>query len=210
MSGWGSVVLVGFCVIMSSSLSSAAAPSRAGSPGSANHTAAGRTVMAWMGWGGRTDTQIDTIVHYFTSNRDAITTASPTAFTLGPNATLLERNLSKAGTYTRQQVFKRLRQGGVRVLPTIWNDASGMKYALLPMFLQLASSPDAFIAQAVAVAVAEDLDGWNVDFELGAQDWDAGDCRLVWPDPRWGTRVRVHVDWEPCLLYLHFSFFAKL
>ena len=147
-----------------------------------------RTVMAWMGWGDRTDAQLDTIVSYFIANRDAITTASPTTHSLGENATLIERNLSKTATATRAKVFSRLRAGGVRVVPTIWNDAGGMHTALLPKFLQLAAAPDGFIAEAVALAEAEDLDGWNVDFELGAADWDAGDCRLVWPDPHWGPR----------------------
>jgi hypothetical protein len=119
-----------------------------------------RTVMAWMGWGGRTDAQIDDIVRYFIANRDAITTASPTSHSLGDNATLIERNLSKSSTRTRQDIFKQLRAGGVRVLPTIWNDAGGMKTSLLPKFLQLAAAPDNFIDQAVALAVVEDLDGW--------------------------------------------------
>lgn len=149
-----------------------------------------RTVMAWMGWEGRTDAQLDEIVRYFISNTDAITTASPTSHALGDNGTLIERNLSSAATSTRAEVFKRLRAGGVRVMPTIWNDAGGMHTELLPKFLQLAAAPDAFIADAVTLAVAEDLDGWNVDFELGAEDWDAGDCRLVWPDPRWGPRCQ--------------------
>ena len=147
-----------------------------------------RTVMAWMGWEGRTDAQLEEIVSYFLNNTDAITTASPTSHTLGDNASLIERNLSSSATSTRAEVFKRLRAGGVRVVPTIWNDAGGMHTALLPKFLQLAAAPDAFIASAVSLAVAEDLDGWNVDFELGAVDWAAGDCRLVWPDPRWGPR----------------------
>ena len=147
-----------------------------------------KTVMAWMGWDGRTDAQLDEIVGYFINNTDAITTASPTSHSLGDNATLVERNLSKAATSTRAEVFKRLRAGGVRVVPTIWNDAGGMHTTVIPKFLELAAAPDAFIASAVALAVAEDLDGWNVDFELGAADWDAGDCRSVWPDPRWGPR----------------------
>ena len=147
-----------------------------------------RTVMAWMGWDGRTDAQLDVTVSFFINNTDAITTASPTSHSLGDNATLVERNLSKTATSTHTEVFKRLRAGGVRVLPTIWNDAGGMHTALLPKFMQLAAAPGPFIARAVALAVTEDLDGWNVDFELGAADWDAGDCRLVWPDPRWGPR----------------------
>ena len=147
-----------------------------------------RTVMAWMGWDGRTDAQLDEIVGYFVNHTDLITTASPTSHSLGVNGTLVERNLSSAATSTRAEVFKRLRAGGVRVVPTIFNDAGGMHTTLLPRFLQLAAAPDAFIASAVALAVAEDLDGWNVDMELGAGDWAAGDCRLVWPDPRWGPR----------------------
>jgi hypothetical protein len=142
-----------------------------------------RTVMAWMGWDDRTDAQLDTIVEYFINNRDAITTAAPTSHSLGDNGTLVERNLSTTATYTRSMIFKRLRAGGVQVLPTIWNDAGGMHTTVIPKFLQLAASPDAFISQAVALAVAEDLDGWNVDFELGAADWDAGDCRNVWYKP---------------------------
>ena len=148
----------------------------------------GRTVMAWMGWDGRTDAQLDEIVGYFINNTDVITTASPTSHSLGDNATLVERNLSKTATSTHAEVFKRLRAGGVRVVPTIWNDAGGMHTTVLPKLLQLAAMPDAFIARAVALSVANDLDGWNVDFELGAADWDAGDCRLSWPDPRWGPR----------------------
>jgi hypothetical protein len=150
-----------------------------------------RTVMAWMGWGDRTDAQMDTIVQYFITNRDAITTASPTSHCLscggrgcenatclpGDETSLLERNMSKTETKTRQAIFKQLRAGGVRIIPTIWNDAGGWNSALLPKFLQLAAAPDAFIAQAVALAVDEDLDGWNVDFEMGAADWAAADCR---------------------------------
>ena len=87
----------------------------------------------------------------------------PATHSLGDNATLVELVLSKTA-----EVLQRLRAGGVQV--TIANDAGGMHAALLPKFLQLGAAPDSCIAQAVALAVAEDLDGWNVDFELGAAE----------------------------------------
>jgi hypothetical protein len=107
-----------------------------------------RTDLAWMGWGGRTDAEMDTITRYFINNRDAFTTASPTSHTLGENGTLVVRNLSATSTYTPASVFGALRAGGVRVLPTIYNDASGEHTELLPKFLKLAASPGHFISQA--------------------------------------------------------------
>ena len=34
------------------------------------------------------------------------------------------------------------------------------------------AAPEGFIADAVAMAEAEGLDGWNIDFEIGAADWN--------------------------------------
>ena len=132
-----------------------------------------RTVMAWMGWHGRTDAQLDTIVDYFVANRDAITTASPATHSLGANASLIERPLARGAAHTPSSVFKSLHAGGVRVLPTIYNDANGYHASLLPLLRQLAASPDAFIQQAVDLAVSEGTDGWNVNFEIGAADWNS-------------------------------------
>ena len=50
-------------------------------------------------------------------------------------------------------MWKRLRAGGVKVLPTIYNDANGYGTTLLPQFLAMAANPDSFIRQAVALAV---------------------------------------------------------
>ena len=95
----------------------------------------------------------------------------------GDSADLVQRPLRAGATYTPSSVYKELRAGGVRVLPTqlptIYNDANGMHSELLPKLLKLAASPDTFIKQAVNLAVAEDLDGWNVDFEIGAADWNS-------------------------------------
>ena len=139
------------------------------SNGSSSSSSRNRTVMAWMGWDSRTDAKLDTTISWFAARKDLLT-ASPTSHTLGDNATLQERPLAAGATYTAASVWKELRNRGVRVLPTIWNDAGGMHTVLLPKFLQLAASPDAFIAKAVALAVTNDLDGWNVDFEIGAAD----------------------------------------
>ena len=64
----------------------------------------------------------------------------------------------------------RLQDGGVRVLPTIYNDANGYNTTLLPQFMAMASDPDGFIEQAVSLAVEHDLEGWNIDFEIGQKD----------------------------------------
>ena len=67
-------------------------------------------------------------------------------------------------------VWKKLRHVGVKVLPTIYNDANGYGYALLPRFMAMAANPDSFIEQAVSLAVAGDLEGWNLDLEIGQKD----------------------------------------
>jgi hypothetical protein len=145
-----------------------------GSSSTGNSSSTGsrnRTAMAWMGWDHRTDAKLDTTISWFAARKDLLT-ASPTSHSLGENATLQERPLAAGATYTAVSVWRELRSRGVRVLPTIWNDANGMHTTLLPKFLQLAASPDAFIAKAVALAVSNDLAGWNVDFEIGAADME--------------------------------------
>ena len=128
-----------------------------------------RTAMVWMGWDRRSDALMDAEVSWFTARHNLLT-ASPTCHTLGANATLIEIALAKGANHTAASVWKQLRAGGVKVLPTIYNDANGMHTALLPKFMQLAATPDVFIAKAVRLAVESDLEGWNIDFEISAAD----------------------------------------
>ena len=83
--------------------------------------------------------------------------------TLGENGSLLEWPLAGSAKATPQSVWKQLRAGGVKVLPTIYNDANGYHTSLLPQFIAMAASPDSFIEQAVSLAVENDLEGWNIE-----------------------------------------------
>ena len=125
-----------------------------------------------MGTEDRTDAELNATISWFAQRTDAITTASPTTHMLGPDGRLVERNLSRTATHTPSSIFRQLRAAGVRVLPTIYNDANGLHESLLPRFAKLVAAPEGFIADAVAMAEAEGLDGWNIDFEIGAADWN--------------------------------------
>ena len=134
-----------------------------------------RTAMAWMGSSGRTDAELNASIAYFANNKDALTTSSPTSHCLGMDGSLQERPLAHGAVHTPRSVFQQLRAAGVRVLPTIYNpgtDCIGSNKFILPYFLKMAAAPAAFIKQVVDLAVAEDLDGWSVDFELGPADWN--------------------------------------
>ena len=65
------------------------------------------------------------------------------------------------------------RAAGARVIPTLWNDESDeSRYnrTLLPKLRAAFSNPVPLIGQLVGFAVDHDLDGWNLDFELGASE----------------------------------------
>ena len=79
------------------------------------------------------------------------------------NGSLLEWPLAPGAQHTPISVWKQLRAGGVKVLPTIYNDANGYHTTLLPQFLAMAAKPDSFIQQAVSLAVENDLEGWNIE-----------------------------------------------
>lgn len=129
-----------------------------------------RTAMVWMGWDRRTDAQMETEIGWFAARHNLLT-ASPTCHTLGDDGSLQEIALAKGANHTAVSVWKALRAGGVKVMPTIYNDANGMHTALLPRFRRLAANPGPFITQAVDLAVEGDLRGWNIDFEIGAADY---------------------------------------
>jgi hypothetical protein len=76
-----------------------------------------------MGWDGRADANLDKMIAYFKAH--SMLTASPTTHSLGANASLVERPLAKGASYTAVGVWKQLRAAGVKVLPTIYNDAGG-------------------------------------------------------------------------------------
>jgi hypothetical protein len=156
-----------------------------------------RTAMAWVGWGGRTDAKMDIIVGWFAARHNLLT-ASPTSHTLSVNGTLMERPLAKTATYSAASVFKKMRAAGIKVLPTIYNDANGYHTTLLPRFMAMAVAPDSFIEQAVTLAVNLDLEGWNIDFEISAQDMvnqtlvaEAGQLLVKFVD-KFATALHVH------------------
>ena len=130
-----------------------------------------RRVMAWMGTTLRTDVEINASIAYFASHRDVINTVSPETHSLGDNGTLVERLLAPGATHTPTSIIRALKAAGLMVIPQIYDERAWNKTAILPRFEQLASDPTQFIADAVALAVSEGLDGWNIDFELTDDDW---------------------------------------
>lgn len=136
-----------------------------------------RRSLAWMGTSLHTDAQLNSTLAWFAAHNDGINIASPTTHALGANGTLVERPLSPSALHTPAAVFHQLRAAGVRVLPTIFNGASGYRTSMLPLFNALVATPAvqaAFIDHAVSLAVSEGLDGWSIDFELGSADWAHG------------------------------------
>lgn len=112
-------------------------------------------------------------VAWFQQRLGAVTTAAPITHKLGPNATVLEIPFARGSQSTAISIWQRLRAAGVRVIPTLWNDESDeSRYnrTLLPKLRAAFSNPVPLIGQLVGFAVDHDLDGWNLDFELGASE----------------------------------------
>ena len=125
-----------------------------------------KTVLAW--WGpGTNDSLIDKNIAWFASRRHAITTASVISHRLGPNGTLQALPVG-GGRYTTPSLFRALRSKGVRVLPIIYNDES-YGITLLPKLRALFAAPEPFIANLTRLAEEHDLDGFNLDFEIGVR-----------------------------------------
>jgi len=103
-------------------------------------------------------------------------------------------------------VWKKLRHVGVKVLPTIYNDANGYGYALLPRFMAMAANPDSFIEQAVSLAVAGDLEGWNLDLQVRKETLNStrtarcchSTLRLLALARGGLRRHSTHLLWIPC------------
>lgn len=73
--------------------------------------------------------------------------------------------------YSMTGLYKELRAKGVRVLPVIYNDEShNDPPTLLPKLRSLFASPEPVVSELVALAVDNDLDGWNLDFELAPSE----------------------------------------
>eukprot|EP00658_Telonema_sp_P-2_P054648 TRINITY_DN43476_c0_g1_i1.p1 TRINITY_DN43476_c0_g1~~TRINITY_DN43476_c0_g1_i1.p1 ORF type:complete len:292 (+),score=61.55 TRINITY_DN43476_c0_g1_i1:132-1007(+) len=130
---------------------------------------ASRTVLAWWPCMGKTDTELDEGVQWFANRTGAVTTASPTTHKLGSNSSLVEFDFAANATHTASSLFAELRSNGVRVLPIIYNDESSAT-TLLPKLRSLFAAPSRFVQELVSEAIAHDLDGWNLDFELGATE----------------------------------------
>lgn len=136
-----------------------------------------KTVLVWLQTQGQNDTTLSNdiawaIAHGPGSPNPAITTVSPTTHHLGVNGTLETLPFAKGAVTTPASLFKRLREGGVRVLPILYNDESSSKPStLLPKLHKLYANPGPFISAAVKLCVDNDLDGWNLDFE-GANSGD--------------------------------------
>ena len=130
-----------------------------------------RRVMAWMGTTLRTDAELDASIAYFASHRDVINTVSPETHSLGDNGTLVERLLAPGAAHTPTSIIRALKAAGLMVIPQIYDERAWNTTAILPRFERLAADPAQFIADAVALAVKENLDGWNIDFELTDEDW---------------------------------------
>ena len=66
---------------------------------------------------------------------------------------VLELPLAEGANHTPMSVWKQLREGGVKVLPTIYNDANGYHTTLLPQFIAMAAQPASRLVRATSAAV---------------------------------------------------------
>ena len=126
---------------------------------------------AWQGC--HSDAEASAGVTWFKQHLDYVTTASPILHTLGENGSLVEIPFAPGSVSTPASLFHDLRAAGVRVLPTLWNDESDesrYNHTLLPKLRALFADPAPLIGRLVQLAMAYDLDGWSLDFELGASE----------------------------------------
>ena len=133
-----------------------------------------RSVLAWMSTVDKTDEVLDNETAYFIENVDAVTTAAPTTHCLSADGTLAEHAMHPSATSTASSLFRKLRAGGVRVMPTVYSVASyriatgpcAMDGALLPRFLRMTGNATLrarFIADITDLVVSEGLEGVNLD-----------------------------------------------
>eukprot|EP01050_Picozoa_sp_SAG11_P008773 SAG11_NODE_788_length_7169_cov_1.889109_6_plen_401_part_00 len=154
--------------------------------GDGQRSASRRTVAWWpcqttppanlsAGWpeGCHSDAEISTGVAWFQQRLEAVTTAAPITHRLWADATIREFPFAAGSRSTAATLWQRLRAAGVRVIPTLWNDESDeSRYnrTLLPKLRAAFANAAPLIEQLVGLAVDHDLDGWNLDFELGASE----------------------------------------
>ena len=125
-------------------------------------------------WAGcHSDAEVKAGIAWFQQRLGAVTTASPITHKLGLNASVVEFPFAAGSSSSPGSLFRGLRAAGVRVLPTLWNDESDearYHHTLLPKLRAMFADPMPVIATLTSLATTYDLDGWNLDFELGASE----------------------------------------